>query len=294
MNLPKYHETFIPILETLSHGKPVHRTDLSNQVFNKYYAHLPEELLNKKLKTGESLLFNRIGWGKSYLKQGYYLKYPERGLVQITPKGMEALSNRALTLKQLKTDPDFLAQRKNSKIQKQNIENDFDNNTPQDSIESGISAIEAQVKIDLLEKLKTIDAHYFEKIILKLLKRMRYGEFLETPKSHDGGIDGIINQDPLGLEKIYVQAKRYDDNKVREKDIRNFIGAMSGDTSKGVFVTTSSFDDAAKKKALSARHVISLIDGKKLVELMFAHNVGIKTRETYEIKELDLDFFEEV
>jgi restriction system protein len=94
----------------------------------------------------------------------------------------------------------------------------------------------------LLEKLKSLDPFYFEKIILILLNKMGYGEFIETSKTGDGGIDGIINQDKLGLEKIYIQAKRYNENKVREKDIRNFIGAMSGDTTKGVFVTTSERD----------------------------------------------------
>ena len=130
-------------------------------------------------------------------------------------------------------------------------------------------------------------------IILLLLKKMGYGDFIETSKSGDGGIDGIINQDQLGLEKIYIQAKRYTENKVREKDIRNFIGAMSGDTSKGVFVTTSSFDHAAIKKAHDAHHSIILLDGKKLVDLMHQHNVGVQVRDIYEIKEVDGDFFEE-
>ncbi|MCR4288709.1 MAG: restriction endonuclease [Candidatus Scalindua sp.] len=110
--------------------------------------------------------------------------------------------------------------------------------SPQDLIDSGFSAIESQIKNDLLGKLKDIDPYYFEKVILILLNRMGYGDFIETSKSGDGGIDGIINEDKLGLDKIYIQAKRYNENKVREKDIRNFIGAMSGETSKGVFVTT--------------------------------------------------------
>jgi len=220
--------------------------------------------------------------------------YPVNMYVQITSKGLEVLSKGALTLNQFKNDPDFLEYRKQRNEQKKADENNFDNSTPEDLIESGISDIEAQVKAELLEKLKNVNPYFFEKIILKLLKRMGYGDFIETTKSHDGGVDGIINQDQLGLEKIYLQAKRYGDNKVREKDIRNFIGAMSGDTSKGVFVTTSAFDDSAIKKALSAHHVISLIDGQKLVQLMFDHNVGIQVREAYEIKELDQDFFEEV
>ena len=130
-------------------------------------------------------------------------------------------------------------------LDKVNVENA----SPQDLIDSGFSTIETEVKTELLEKLKELDPYYFEKVILILLKRMGYGDFIETSKSGDGGIDGIINEDKLGLEKIYTQAKRYNENKVREKDIRNFIGAMSGDTRKGVFITTSTFDDSAIKKA---------------------------------------------
>ena len=122
---------------------------------------------------------------------------------------------------------------------------------------------------------------------------MGYGEFVETKKTGDGGIDGIINQDQLGLSKIYIQAKRYADNKVREKDIRNFIGAMSGDTTNGVFVTTSTFDEGALVKARAAHHKIILIDGYKLTELMFEFGVGVQTTNTYEMKEVDEDFFED-
>ena len=120
---------------------------------------------------------------------------------------------------------------------------------------------------------------------------MGYGDFIETPKSNDGGIDGIINEDKLGLDKIYIQAKRYETNKVREKDIRNFIGAMSGDTTKGVFVTTSDFDAGAIKKAHDAHHTLILINGERLVDLMHQYNVGVQVKTEIEIKELDEDFF---
>ena len=110
-----------------------------------------------------------------------------------------------------------------------------------------------------------MNPYEFEKIILKLFKAMGYGDTIETPKSNDGGIDGIINQDKLGLEKIYIQAKRFNDNKVRETDIRNFIGAMSSDTNKGIFVTTSTFDTKAIDKAKLAHHKIKLIDKEELI-----------------------------
>lgn len=140
--------------------------------------------------------------------------------------------------------------------------------------------------------MREIDPFYFEKVILILLKRMGYGDFTETSKSGDAGIDGIINEDKLGLEKIYIQAKRYTDNKVRETDIRNFIGAMSGDTTKGVFVTTSSFDEKALKKAREAHHTIILVDGERLVDLMYQFNVGVQVRNQYEVKQIDADFFD--
>ena len=121
---------------------------------------------------------------------------------------------------------------------------------------------------------------------------MGYGDFVETKKYGDGGIDGIINQDQLGLEKIFIQAKRYNENKVREKDIRNFIGAMSGDTTKGVFVTTSEFDESAIQKAREAHHTIVLIDGLKLSSLMYEYGVGVQVQNIYEVKQIDEDFFE--
>jgi restriction system protein len=164
--------------------------------------------------------------------------------------------------------------------------------TPQDLIDSGIEQIETEVKEELLAKLKEIDPFYFERIILVLLKRMGYGDFVETAKTGDGGIDGIINQDQLGLEKIYIQAKRYTENKVREPEIRNFIGAMSGDTQKGIFVTTSTFDEKAKNKVKAAHHKIILLDGSSLVDLMFKFNVGVQVKSSYEIKQIDTDFFE--
>lgn len=294
MDLPKFHETFIPILETLKNREAVHRSDLSSKVLSGYYADLPEELLSQKLKSGDSLILNRIGWGKSYLKQGGYLEYPKRGMVQITEKGMRALSEGSLTFDQLRNDPDFLRYHELKNKQKKTDDNSLDSSTPEDLIDSGIGAFEAQIKAELLEKLKSVNPYFFEDIICKLLKSMGYGDIINTKKSHDGGVDGIINQDKLGLEKIYLQAKRYSDTKVREIDIRNFIGAMNGNTTKGVFVTTSTFDDSAIKKALRASPlVISLIDGHKLVQLMVEHNIGVQVRKTYEIKEIDHGFFED-
>ena len=296
MELPKYHETFLPVLETLNSIESISSRELATRVRDKYYSDLPKELLDKKTSTGANTLIDRILWGKSYLKMGKFVSHPQRGIVQITDKGKQALRNGQLLLADLQNDSDFIQHRSSVKSRKDNdieLETvDVESASPQDLIDTGFSTIETEVKTELLDKLKELDPYFFEKVILILLKRMGYGDFIETSKSGDGGIDGIINEDKLGLEKIYTQAKRYTENKVREKDIRNFIGAMSGDTTKGVFITTSTFDDLAIKKAREAHHTIILIDGPKLVDLMHQYNVGVQVKTTYEVKELDYDFFE--
>ena len=290
LEIPKYNDTFNPILDILKNEDVIHRRELIKNVITKHYLKLPKELLEEKIKSGDILIENRIAWGISYLKQSDYVKYPKRGFVQITFKGIQ--QNENLSLKQVQLD---ISKNLIYKDNKQNITEKLETQTssPEDLIDEGFNQIEKEVKNNLLEKLKTIDPYYFEKVILILLKKMGYGDFIETSKSGDGGIDGIINEDKLGLDKIYIQAKRFSENKVREKDIRNFIGAMSGDTNKGVFVTTSLFDSGAIEKAKNAHHKIILIDGNKLVDLMHEFNVGIQLKIVYEVKQLDEDFFEE-
>jgi restriction system protein len=292
MDIPKFHETFTPILKILKDNSTIPHKELIKKVIEMNYSDLPKELLEQTTKTGDLLIKNRIAWGKSYLKKGGYIFYPERGMVKITDKGLNAL-NESLELKDIVNESNF-NDFYNPEVKKNitNLSYKQIDATPQELIDSGFLEIETQIKSELLEKLKDIDPFVFQKIILILLQKMGYGNYIETSKSHDGGIDGIINEDKLGLEKIYIQAKRYSENKIREKDIRNFIGAMSGDTRKGVFVTTSLFDDLAIKKAKEAHHTIILIDGSKLVELLYQYNVGVQIFETYEIKKIDEDFFD--
>lgn len=292
MEIPKFDETFIPILEVLKNDKILKSRELIEEVKTRFYSGLSEEQLRQVTKSGDLLIDNRIAWGKSYLKKGGYISFPQRGLVQITEKGKN--HSASLSVRDLENESslfDFYIQEKNSGSTVNNIQANI--SSPQDLIDEGFNRIEDEVKNELLHKLKNIDPYFFEKVVLKLLKKMGYGEFIETSKSNDGGIDGIINEDKLGLDKIYIQAKRFDEGKVREKDIRNFIGAMSGDTNKGVFVTTSKFDEKAIEKARSAHHKIICIDGQKLVTLMHEFNVGIQVKTTYEIKQIDEDFFDE-
>ncbi|MDP2347047.1 MAG: restriction endonuclease [Gammaproteobacteria bacterium] len=287
-DIPKFNETFIPILEVLRDGAIVSAADLYDEVERKYYSALTQEQKEQTTKSGDRLIRNRIAWGKSYLKKGGYVHFPSRGFVQITDKGKLVKSDQ-LTLQSISADAITFYQPEADKQPLKVINNEA---TPQDMIDDGIGRIEREVKDELLAKLKEIDPYSFERIILVLLKRMGYGDFIETAKSGDGGIDGIINQDQLGLDKIYIQAKRYRDNKVREPEIRNFIGAMSGDTQRGIFVTTSTFDEKAKQKVRAAHHKIILLDGSSLADLMFKFNVGVQVQQKYEVKQLDNDFFD--
>ncbi|MBO3271629.1 restriction endonuclease [Hymenobacter defluvii] len=292
MDIPKFDETFLPILEVLKSGNVYKTRDLIDEVKSVFYFELTEEQLRQETKSGDLLIDNRIAWGKSYLKKGGYVFFPERGYVQITEKGKNHSSS--LTVRDLENESSFFDFYKQVPTQSLISETPKSNvSSPQDLIDEGVKRIDDEVKSELLSKLKGINPYFFEKVVLRLLKKMGYGEFIETAKSGDGGIDGIINEDQLGLDKIYIQAKRFNDGKVRETDIRNFIGAMSGDTNKGVFVTTSDFDNKALEKARSAHHKIICINGEKLVELMHKFNVGIQIKTTYEIKQVDEDFFDE-
>lgn len=281
MAVPKFDETFIPILDVLSDGSVLTAAQLRTKVREKHYPDLTEAELNATTNSGTNLLADRISWGKTYLKIGGFVTQPKRGSVQIHDAGLQALQAGKLTLQDVKSTQAFIdhesskAKRKNEQAVVQAELNLEESRSPQDLIDQGISTIEEQVKSELLDYLKGIDPYDFEKVILRLLKKMGYGEMVETKKSGDGGIDGVMNEDKLGLERIYIQAKRYTAGNVQETDIRNFIGAMSGDTSKGVFVTTSAFAPKAVAKAESAHHRIILIDGDKLTDLMYEHEVGI-------------------
>jgi len=295
--MPKFDETMLPILKVLQSGKILTMQELSVELQLNYFD-LTEEEKKETVSNGYSRFFDRVSWGRTYLKKAGLLEQPERSRVKITKEGIKVISSeiKAIDVNFLNHYPSFIAFLAGGKQKtKEEIgEAVIKQFSPQDMIDIGFQDIQDTLKSDLLEKLCNTNPYFFEKVVLILFQKMGYGDFQETPKSGDGGIDGIISQDKLGLEKIYIQAKRYsDDNKVREPAIRNFIGAMSRDVSKGIFVTTSNFDEAAVKKAKDANHKIILIDGEKLTELMIKNSVGVQIKTSYDVKELDNDFFEQ-
>lgn len=293
MAIPDFQTLMLPLLELLKDGKPVKLSEMVEIMSDKY--NLTEEERNEWLPSKvQKTMYNRVAWAKQYLKNSELIESPEKGLFKITQKGVAVLKE-----KPQKIDLRFLKNLDNGNVNQStyNIEIDDnhieENKTPEELIENAQALYADSLKKELLAKLKSVDPVRFEQIVLQLMEKMNYGVGQMTPLSHDGGIDGIIDEDELGLEKIYLQAKRYSDNKVNEKEMQNFAGALGcSPVRKGVFITTSYFDERAKRKASSIQgKVIRLVDGDELTRLMIKHNVGVQPKNTIEIKKLDEDFF---
>ena len=171
--------------------------------------------------------------------------------------------------------------------------------TPTEQMDSAFKSINEDLAVDLLQKVIEMSPEFFEKLVLDLLLNMGFGSrnkemAIVTPTSHDNGVDGIIPEDALGLDKIYIQAKRYTDSPVSKPEIHKFIGALDEQkASKGVFITTSKFTSGAKETVEKASKKIVLIDGKTLADYMIEYNVGVSEKKVYEVKKLDTDYFEE-
>lgn len=291
MAIPDFQTLMLPLLELLKDGNPVKLSEMVEIMSDKY--NLTEEERNEWLPSRlQKTMYNRVAWAKQYLKNSELIESPEKCSFKITQKGIEILKENPQKidlrfLKNLDNENQLNAQ---TEIEDNRIE---ENKTPEELIENAQSLYADSLKKELLAKLKSVDPIRFEQIVLELMEKMNYGVGSMTKMSHDGGIDGIIDEDELGLEKIYLQAKRYSENKVNEKEMQNFAGALGcSPVRKGVFITTSYFDERAKRKAESIQgKVIRLVDGDELTRLMIKHNVGIQLKTKIEIKKIDEDFF---
>lgn len=300
MAIPTYDELMSPVLKLLSDGVERSGDDISNIIANQL--NLTEEEKNRIYANNPKKVFkDRIAWARTYLKKAGLIESPQRATSKITAEGMKVAKSKLdkLNLKFLEQYESFREFRhidnlnevesKSKKIETVQ--------TPNEMLDFVQNSYKENLQSELLLKLKSVDPVRFEEIVLNLMEKMNYGVGLMTKLSHDGGIDGIIDEDELGLEKIYLQAKRYSDNKVNEKEMQNFAGALScSPVRKGVFITTSYFDEKAKKKAEDASKkglIIRLINGDELTKLMIKHNIGVQIKTKIEIKKLDEDFFAE-
>lgn len=225
------------------------------------------------------------------------LDRPKRGYYKISETGIKEiqLNNKinVVYLRKFQSFIEFASSENKKTVQEENIIKNEDMQTPDEMLANAQVLYSDNLQSELLRKLKMVDPIRFEQIVLQLMEKMNYGVGSMTKMSHDGGIDGIIDEDELGLEKIYLQAKRYSENKVNEKEMQNFAGALGcSPVRKGVFITTSYFDERAKEKAKSVQgKVIRLVDGDELTRLMIKHNLGVQLKTKIEIKKIDEDFF---
>ncbi len=242
---------------------------------------------------------NRVAWAITHLVQAKLLHRPQRGYFTITERGQSVLANppERITISFLEQYPEFVAFR-NKKKTEELPETQDESATPEERIDSAYTEITVALKDEILSKVLDASPEFFEKLIVKLLLAMGYGGSSADAgrhlgKSGDGGVDGVIDEDKLGLDIIYIQAKRYaPDNIVGRPEIQKFAGTLIGmGANKGVFVTTSGFTGHAYEYARTVPQRIILIDGERLTSLMLEHNVGVRVSRAVEIKKIDEDFF---
>ena len=303
--IPDYQTLMRPVLECSAAGE-ARISDVVEELAEKF--ELTDEDRNHLLPSGTQKTFtNRVHWAKSYLKQAGLVEITGRGLFKITELGRKALADPSAAINNayLERFQDFLKFR--NKAQDREVAKETASvptepelsSTPDETLRRAHGAITRALSDDLLDRVRQSTPAFFERLIVDLLLAMGYGGASEDAgralgRSGDDGVDGVIDQDPLGVDQIYVQAKRYGDgNNVGAGAIRDFFGALSlKKAQKGIFVTTSAFSSAAERTARDLGSRIVLIDGEKLAGLMIRYNVGCRDEEVLHLKKIDEDFFE--
>jgi len=268
------------------------------------YYNLSEAELSEMLPSGRQTRFsNRVAWAKSYLTQAGLLNSPKRGKFHISDRGRSVLkeSPERIDIKYLERFPEFIEFRQASKKDRtvevtSSSSNEQSSTTPEESLEQAYQQLRDEVANELLHLIKSNSADFFEKLVVHVLVEMGYGGSVKeagtaTRRTADEGIDGIIKEDRLGLDAIYLQAKRWE-APVGRPEIQKFVGALHGQRAKkGVFITTSRFSGEAINYAAQIDPKVVLIDGNDLVELMIDFDVGVSRASVYEVKKVDTDFF---
>ncbi len=302
-DVPQFDALMLPLLQAMSEGHEMTPTQMHDAVVNRLL--LSEDVLTKRLPSGIQTTFdNRMGWARTYLFKAGLINRPRRATYIISPFGKELLANPPATidtefLRKYQTFNEFLPEHGAGDSSAAHPPIPPIDLTPEEQIENGFRQIHRDLTQDLLERIKQLPPAGFEQLVLRLLVGMGYGGSLAdvqgVARGSDGGVDGVVNQDHLGLDRIYIQAKCWEGS-VGRPVIQGFVGALSGvGASKGVLMTTSSFAQPAEEYArtLTDRRIV-LVDGKRMVELMARHKVGVSTKQAYEIQRMDEDFFLEL
>lgn len=301
MAIPDYESLMLPMLKYGNEGVISFKeaVDKASNDFN-----LSDEEREETIPSGpEPIIKNRTGWAITYLVKAKLLQRPKRAHFTITDKGKEVLAKNPDTInrKFLEQFPEFIVflnKKKEKKPSTSQDQTELSLATPEERIGVAYDEITSEIKSELLSKVLDSSPEFFEQLIVKLLVAMGYGGSVEQAGTHlgksgDGGVDGVINEDKLGLDLIYIQAKRYaPENSIGRPEIQKFAGSLIGmGANKGVFVTTSSFSNHAHEYADNVPQRIILIDGEKLTSLMLEYSVGVRVNQTIDMKRIDEDFF---
>lgn len=304
MPIPDFQTFMRPLLSTISNGLEHDLKEVKTSLIKEFF--VTEEEQQIKIPSERAYLFdNRLGWANTYLKKAGLIASQRRGFLQITEQGKTFLNIHPIQIKvsDLKSIEEFKSfhTTKDTNTTKEIVEISIEDTekSPEEIIDSAYDLIFNGLVVELLSTIKSCTPLFFEKLVVDLLITMGYGGSRKEAgtaigKSGDGGIDGIINEDKLGLDSIYIQAKRWE-NTVPLKEIRDFAGSLlSKKARKGVFITTSDFPRSAYDFVNSIEPKIILIDGEKLAALMIEHDVGVTVKDSYIIKGIDNDYFEEI
>lgn len=300
MSIPSYQTLMLPLLRLVAERGSLNRADAIQLLANEFK--LTDAERRELLPSGKiSVIQSRAGWARTYLVKAGLLASSQRGVVVITDRGKKALSEGLQNidgqyLKQYQEFRDFLSS--SNKVGENEPIVDAAQGTPEEVLDAAYSQLKNQVLSETIDKIKSCSSQFFENLVVDIVVRMGYGGSRSDAgravgQSGDEGIDGIINEDRLGLDVIYLQAKRWEAN-VSRPEIQKFAGALQGKRAKkGIFITTSNFSSEAREYVKNVDAKIILIDGRQLVELMWECNVGLSPIASYEIKKLDLDYFSE-
>ena len=301
--IPDYQSIMLPLLKFISDGNEYKMRDVTDQLAVKLG--VSEDEKKELLPSGAAPVFyNRTAWAKTYLKKAGLIDSPKQGTVFITQRGRDVLKTNppSIDVKFLKTFPEFIAFQTAKKDDEtiEPTEVDENSETPEEALETAYQKIRKSIAQDLIAKVLAMSPAFFEKLVVELLVRMGYGGSIKDAgkaigKSGDEGIDGTIKEDKLGLDIIYIQAKRWQQgNVVGRPELHKFVGALAGQgAKKGIFITTSTFTKEAIDYVPKNETKIVLVDGDQLAQYMIDYNLGVTRVNNYEVKRIDSDYFEE-
>ena len=298
--LPKYSDLFLPVLLVMKDGQEKSIQEIAQAVLASL--DLDDALQEQRLNSGtQRVIDNRIGWARTYLNKAGLINRTSRGIYKISDQGTKKLQGNPneITLVELDESPEFKEWRGSaSSDNKDSIstEAEGDDLTPEEQIDQSVRQLQNQLRDDIVDRVKQLPPEGFEQLVLRLLVGMGYGgsmvDVQGVARGADGGVDGVVNQDHLGLDRIYIQAKRWEGS-VGRPVIQGFVGALAGvGASKGVIMTTSSFAQPALDFArnLTDRRIV-LVDGRRMADLMMKHQIGVSTKQEFVIQRVDEDFF---